>query len=77
MTAERDAKGKFTKGHKKTGGMQKGYETPVKKEFRELMADYSRENFDTEPCWNASHVTSVGSISKLLSSTFRCCNLSR
>ena len=26
--------------------MQKGYESPVKKEFRELMADYSRENYD-------------------------------
>lgn len=47
MTAERDEKGKFVKGRKKTGGMQKGYEAPVKKEFRELMADYSRENFDT------------------------------
>lgn len=43
--AERDEKGKFTKGHKKTGGMKKGYEAPVKKEFRELMADYSREHF--------------------------------
>ena len=46
MTAERDEKGKFVKGRKKTGGMQKGYEAPVKKEFRELMADFSREHFD-------------------------------
>ena len=46
MAEERDGKGKFVKGHKKTGGMQKGYEAPVKKEFRELMADYSREHFN-------------------------------
>lgn len=45
MTAERDDKGKFVKGRTKTGGKQKGYEAPVKKEFREMMADYSRENF--------------------------------
>lgn len=43
---ERNEKGQFEKGRKKTGGMQKGYESPVKKEFREMMADYSRENFD-------------------------------
>ena len=46
MAAERNEKGQFVKGKKKTGGMQKGYESPVKKEFRELMADYSRENYD-------------------------------
>lgn len=46
MAAERDEKGKFVKGRQKTGGMQKGYEAPVKKEFRELMADYSRKNYD-------------------------------
>lgn len=46
MAVERDDKGRFVKGRPKTGGKQKGYETPVKKEFRELMADYSRENFD-------------------------------
>ncbi len=46
MAAERDEKGQFIKGRKKTGGMQKGYEAPVKKEFRELMADFSRENYD-------------------------------
>lgn len=46
MAAERDDKGKFVKGRKKTGGMQKGYEAPLKKEFRELMADFSRENYD-------------------------------
>lgn len=45
MAEERDDKGRFAKGRKKTGGMQKGYEAPVKKEFRELMADYSRDNF--------------------------------
>lgn len=45
MTAERNEKGQFVKGRKKTGGVQKGYESPVKKEFRELMADYSRENY--------------------------------
>lgn len=42
---KRDEKGRFTSGHKKTGGMKKGYEAPVKKEFRELMADFSRENY--------------------------------
>ena len=46
MAAERNEKGQFVKGRKKTGGVQKGYEYPVKKEFRELMADYSRENYD-------------------------------
>lgn len=46
MAAERNEKGQFVKGRKKTGGVQKGYESPVKKEFRELMADYSRENYD-------------------------------
>lgn len=46
MAAERDEKGKFVKGRAKTGGKQKGYETPVKKEFRELMADYSRDHFN-------------------------------
>ena len=46
MAAERNEKGQFVKGKKKTGGMQKGYESPVKKEFRELMADYSRGNYD-------------------------------
>lgn len=46
MSEERDDKGRFVKGRTKTGGMKKGYEAPVKKEFRELMADFSRENFD-------------------------------
>ncbi len=43
---KRNSKGQFEKGNKKLGGKQKGYESPVKKEFRELMADFSRENFD-------------------------------
>lgn len=46
MATERNEKGQFEPGRKKTGGKQKGYESPIKKEFRELMADYSRENFD-------------------------------
>jgi hypothetical protein len=46
MAAERNAKGQFQAGHEKTGGKQKGYEAPVKKEFRELMADFSRENYE-------------------------------
>jgi hypothetical protein len=45
MAAERDEKGKFVKGREKTGGVKKGYEAPVKKEFRELMAEYSRDNY--------------------------------
>lgn len=45
--AERNAKGQFEEGHEKSGGKQKGYEAPVKKEFRELMADYSREHYET------------------------------
>lgn len=40
-----DDKGRFAPGHKKAGGKPKGYESPVKKEFRELMADFSRENY--------------------------------
>ncbi len=43
--ANRNEKGQFEKGHEKAGGMKKGYESPVKKEFREMMADFSRENF--------------------------------
>lgn len=46
MADKRDDKGRFISGHKKTGGMKKGYEAPVKKEFRELMADFSRVNYD-------------------------------
>ena len=46
MAAERDEKGQFAKGRTKTGGKQKGYEAPVKKEFRELMADFSRETYE-------------------------------
>lgn len=46
MAAERNEKGQFEKGRKKTGGKSKDYVSPVKKEFRELMANYSRENYD-------------------------------
>lgn len=43
--ANRNEKGQYEKGHEKAGGMKKGYESPIKKEFREMMADFSRENF--------------------------------
>ncbi len=46
MAVDKNEKGQFAKGRKKTGGVQKGYVSPIKKEFRELMADFSRENYD-------------------------------
>ena len=42
MAADRTSKGQFEKGRPKTGGKQKGYESPITKEFRELCADFSR-----------------------------------
>lgn len=46
MAADRNTKGQFEKGRAKTGGKQKGYESPITKEFRELCADFSREAWD-------------------------------
>ncbi len=46
MAIDKNEKGQFAKGRKKTGGVQKGYVSPIKKEFRDLMADFSRENYD-------------------------------
>lgn len=46
MAADRNSKGQFEKGRPKTGGKQKGYESPITKEFRELCADFSREAWD-------------------------------
>lgn len=46
MAIDKNEKGQFAKGRKKTGGVQKGYVSPIKKEFRELIADFSRENYD-------------------------------
>ena len=46
MATERNSKGQFVKGRAKTGGKQKGYESPIKKEFRELCADFSREAWE-------------------------------
>ena len=46
MAAERNSRGQFEKGRAKTGGKQKGYESPIKKEFRELCADFSREAWE-------------------------------
>ena len=43
MATDRNSKGQFEKGRPKTGGKQKGYESPITKEFRELCADFSRE----------------------------------
>ena len=39
MAADRNTKGQYEKGRAKTGGKQKGYESPLTKEFRELCAD--------------------------------------
>ena len=39
MATERNSRGQFEKGRAKTGGKKKGYESPIKKEFRELCAD--------------------------------------
>lgn len=46
MAADRNTKGQFEKGRAKTGGKQKGYESPITKEFRELCADFSREAWE-------------------------------
>ena len=53
MAADRNTKGQFEKGRTKTGGKQKGYESPITKEFRELCADFSREAWeDFLVAWN-------------------------
>lgn len=46
MAADRNTKGQFEKGRAKTGGKQKGYESPITKEFRELCADFTREAWE-------------------------------
>ena len=46
MATDRNSKGQFEKGRAKSGGKQKGYESPIKKEFRELCADFSREAWE-------------------------------
>lgn len=46
MATDRNSKGQFEKGRPKTGGKQKGYESPIKKEFRELCADFTRDAWD-------------------------------
>lgn len=46
MAADRNTKGQFEKGRAKTGGKQKGYESPITKEFRELCAAFTREAWD-------------------------------
>ena len=46
MATDRNSKGKFEKGRAKSGGKQKGYESPIKKEFRELCADFTRDAWD-------------------------------
>lgn len=53
MAADRNTKGQFEKGRAKTGGKQKGYESPITKEFRELCADFTREAWeDFLIAWN-------------------------
>lgn len=46
MAEDRNEKGQFVKGRAKTGGKQKGYETPVKKELRQMLADFTVDSFD-------------------------------
>ena len=47
MDTERDANGRLQKGHAYLGGgRKKGQENAVKKELRELMRQFSLENFD-------------------------------
>lgn len=46
MEIDKNEKGQFAEGRKKTGGKQKGYTSPVNKEFRELMAGFSKENYE-------------------------------
>lgn len=43
---EREDNGQFKKGHRKIGGKQKGYESPMKKEFRVLLSDFCFSNFE-------------------------------
>lgn len=37
----------FEKGHKKMGGMQKGWRDPSSKALRDLLSEYAIENFPT------------------------------
>ena len=46
MATDRNSKGQFEKGRANSGGKQKGYESPIKKEFRELCADFTRDAWD-------------------------------
>ena len=46
MATDRNSKGQFEKGRARSGGKQKGYESPIKKEFRELCADFTRDAWD-------------------------------
>ena len=46
MAIDKNEKGQFAKGRKKTGVLQKLYFAPIKREFRDLMADFSSENYD-------------------------------
>ena len=46
MATDRNSKGQFEKGRAKSGGKQKGYESPLKMEFRELCADFTRDAWD-------------------------------
>lgn len=71
MAADRNTKGQFEKGRAKTGGKQKGYESPITKEFRELCADFSREAWDDfmAAWYKCEPKDKVATFIKILSST--------
>nr|DAH17201.1 MAG TPA: hypothetical protein [Bacteriophage sp.] len=46
MAEDRNENGQFAKGRKKTGGKQKGYEAPAKKELRQMMHDFSVDAYE-------------------------------
>lgn len=45
--AERDDKGKFVKGHAKQGGRKEGTANAGNKELRQLMREFSVQNYET------------------------------
>ena len=73
MAADRNTKGQFEKGRTKTGGKQKGYESPITKEFRELCADFSREAWEDfmEAWYKCEPKDKVATFIKILEFNYR------
>lgn len=68
MAVDRNSRGQFEKGRAKSGGKQKGYESPIKKEFRELCANFTRDAWDDfmEAWYNCDPKDKVNTFIKLL-----------